>query len=151
MEKTSNSVVARGWLAVGLLGIAAVAGACGGGGGTDAAVASDAGPIDCSGGDVAAGMTATTSRACAGCHGADLGGALMGTPGPNLTSDAISGWSDDALARSILDGIDDGGAPLCMSMTRYRLAGMTTTEACNIVAYLRSLAPITRDVADTCM
>ena len=43
------------------------------------------------------------------------------------------------------------GAPLCMSMTRYRLAGMTTTEACNIVAYLRSLAPITRDVADTCM
>ena len=149
-EMTSN--VARGLLVAAALSSAALYGACGPGGGSDAAVAPDAAPpAECSGGDVTMGRMATTTRGCASCHGADLGGAVSGTPGHNLTSTNLGSWTDGELTRAILDGVDDEGATLCTSMTRFRVARMTGEEVCNIVAYLRSLDPITRDVADTCM
>ena len=146
----SNSLVSR-WLVVGgLLGVAALFGACGGGGNTDAAVAPDAVIVDCASGDAAAGRVAVGMRACASCHAADLGGATTGTPGGNLTPHGLSSWSDREIAEAILHGTGQSGM-LCTSMTRFGPAGMTATEACNIVAHLRSLDPITRDIPDTCM
>ncbi len=149
-EKGSN--VAR-WLVIAAgLCAASLYGACGPGGGADAAVAPDAAPpTDCSSGDVTMGRMASAMRGCASCHGADLGGAVSGTPGQNLTSSNLGSWTDGELTRAILDGVDPAGNPLCSSMTRFRVTRMTGDEVCNIVAYLRSLDPITRDVADTCM
>ncbi len=135
-----------------VLSIAALAGACGPGGNPDAAPPADAvAPADCSSGDAMAGRVAVGMRACSSCHSADLGGATTGTPGPNLTSTNLGTWTDQQITSAILDGQGTGGEPLCSAMTRFRIARMTGTEVCNIVAHLRSLAPITRDVADTCM
>ncbi len=135
-----------------LFTVLALLGACGGGGSTDAAVAPDAAvPRDCSAGDAAAGERAVASRGCAGCHGTDLGGATRGSPGQNLTPSHLEVWSDFEIAAAILDGRGRDGAPLCPSMTRFRALGMTGAQTCDVVAHLRSLAPITRDVVDTCM
>jgi mono/diheme cytochrome c family protein len=149
-EKGSN---VGGWFVIAAgLGLASLAGACGPGGGADAAVTPDAAPpADCSSGDVAMGRMASTMRGCAACHGADLGGAVSGTPGQNLTSSNLGDWTDAEMTRAILDGIDDEGATLCTSMPAFRTSRMTGEEVCNIVAYLRSLDPVTRDVVDTCM
>jgi len=144
----------RVWVALSLLVTvhAALLGACGGGGSTDAAVAPDGpGPQDGSAGDAAAGERAVMTRGCAGCHGSDLGGATRGSPGQNLTSTNLAAWSDGEIAAAILDGRGRDGAPLCVSMTRFRALGMTAVQTCDVVAHLRSLAPITRDVVDTCM
>lgn len=150
----SDGLGARVWLSVLLLlaGASGILGACGGPGGSDAAVAPDAAvPRDCAAGDAAAGARAVTMRGCAGCHGADLGGATRGAPGQNLSPTNLGAWSDFELAAAILDGRGQDGAPLCASMTRFRSVGMTGDQVCDVVAHLRTLAPITRDVADTCM
>lgn len=107
--------------------------------------------LDCSSGSTTAGAAAVTTRGCASCHGADLGGALTGTPGSNLTPSGVGAATDGELAAAILDGRSLDGSPLCVSMLRYRTAGMTEAQACDIVAHLRSLAPVTRSVPDTCM
>lgn len=152
MTRESGSSTVRG-IAVGIfLSVAALSGACGPGGNPDAAPAADAAPpADCSSGDAMAGRVAVGMRACTSCHSADLGGATTGTPGPNLTPMNLGSWTDQQITTAILDGDDSDGEPLCSSMTRFRRIGMTGTEVCNIVAHLRSLDPIARDVADTCM
>ncbi len=152
MTTQSGSLFARA-VGVGVFfSMAALAGACGPGGNPDAAAPVDAAaPADCSSGDAAAGRVAVGMRACASCHAADLGGATTGTPGPNLTSTNLGGWSDQQITSAILDGEDEAGDRLCTSMTRFRIAGMNGTEVCNIVAHIRSLDPIAREVPDTCM
>lgn len=151
MVAASGSWIARG-VVVGMITTSALVGACGPGGGADAAAAPDAVvPADCASGDAAAGRVAVGMRACTSCHAADLGGATTGTPGPNLTPTNLEGWSDHEIARAILDGEDETGERLCTSMTRFRIARMEATEVCNIVAHLRSLDPIAREVPDTCM
>lgn len=136
------------WFAAALT-LSSLAIGCGpGDNGTDAAITPDAAPVNCSTGDVTGGRAATARRACTSCHGADLGGATSGTPGPNLTT--LDDWSDQEITRAILDGVDEDGSPLCASMTRFRAIGVDATEACNIVAYLRSLDAVARDVPDTC-
>jgi hypothetical protein len=152
MRTQKNSTVAPWLVAAGLMSAAALLGACGpSGGGSDAAVSPDAAAVDCSGGDAAMGRMAVTMRGCASCHSTDFGGAVSGTPGPNLTPSELGGWTDAQITRAFLDGVDDENETLCTSMPRYRALGMTSQEACNIVAHLRSLSPIDRDVADTCM
>lgn len=143
---------ARVWLSVWMMVGATALGACGGGGSTDAAVVPDAPvPADCAGGDASRGAMAVAMRGCAGCHGTDLGGATRGTPGQNLTSTNLGSWTDHEIATAILDGRDLTGTPLCTSMPRFRVLGMTGAQACDIVAHLRALPDVTRDVTDTCM
>jgi hypothetical protein len=152
MTSQSGSFVARVVVVGVFLSVAALVGACGPGDSPDAAAPVDAtAPADCSSGDAAAGRVAVGMRACSSCHAADLGGATTGTPGPNLTPTNLGGWSDQQLTSAILDGVDDDGGRLCTSMTRFRIARMSGTEVCNIVAHLRSLDPIARDIPDTCM
>lgn len=115
---------------------------------TDAAVTPDAfvAEVDCTDGDATAGETAATS-ACTTCHGADLGGNDTGTgvPGPNLTPTELDGWTDGQLVTAILDGTDDEGVTLCSSMTRFRSLH-DEAWACDVVAYLRTIDSVTRDV-----
>jgi mono/diheme cytochrome c family protein len=109
---------------------------------------------------VAAGQAAVTSRDCASCHQDESGSVLAGstTPQPgtsaypqNLTPDptGVGEWSDDQLVKAILDGIDDENEPLCPPMPHYRDEGMTETEARNIVAYLRTLPAVSREIPES--
>jgi hypothetical protein len=71
---------------------------------------------------------------------------------PNLTPDKDTGlgnWTDDQIKAAILDGKDDEGATLCSVMLRYRTLGLTDQDAQNITDYLRSLAPVSRDIPET--
>jgi hypothetical protein len=90
-----------------------------------------------------------TTRGCAGCHGEDLAGGTLGISGRNLTQ--LGGWSDAEITNAILRGTDRGGRPLCDAMARYETLGMSPMAACDVVAYLRSLPPIERDIPDTCL
>ena len=127
---------------------------CGNGGSTSTDAGAPDAPIHCASGSATAGQTLVTGRACASCHGADLGGgvasARLTNPGPNLTPAQLAGWTDDQIATAVLDGIDDEGAALCTSMYRYRNMRMTETEACNVAAYLRTIPAVTRTVANNC-
>lgn len=133
--------------------------ACGNGGGTDGGRPpgdSGAGPVDCTGATAAMGMgPAMTSCGIASCHNTDFAGlrGAVGIASRNLTPDAtgLMGWTTAEIARATLDGIDRRGASLCTSMVRYRSVGMTPAQACNIAAYLQSLAPISNAVTDSCM
>lgn len=109
---------------------------------------------------VAAGQAAVATRACATCHQDDSPGILAGSTIPvpetsayglNLTPDAtgVVEWSDDQLVRAILDGIDDEDELLCPQMPRYRTQGMSTTEAQSIVAYLRTLPAVSREIPES--
>ena len=103
------------------------------------------------------GAVYVTRRGCANCHqpsepgAATLSGnetALLGrVHAPNLTPDRRTGlgaWSDDQIARAIRDGFALGGAPLCLQMPRF--SRMSDHEVVAIIAYLRSLPPVTHDV-----
>jgi mono/diheme cytochrome c family protein len=95
------------------------------------------------------GAEAVERGGCAGCHGGpSLGGSdtpVTGTMsyGPNLTPDdmtGLGGWTDEQITRAIRMGIDDEGQPLCPAMPRYEQ--MTDEDARLLVAYLRSLPPV---------
>ncbi|MFX5464562.1 hypothetical protein ABTD44_19505, partial [Acinetobacter baumannii] len=61
---------------------------------------------------------------------------------PNLTPDPTTGlgcWTDDEIARAILDGIDDQGQTLCPIMPRFSDAGIGEAGARALVAFLRSI------------
>lgn len=115
--------------------------------GTDAA---EPPHVDCAAGSADRGESSVSTRGCRSCHNADLGGAVAGAPGRNLTPANLSGWSDAEIAHAILDGVTNDGEVLCEVMTRFRGAGMNDAEACDIVAYLRSIPPVERTVVDTC-
>jgi hypothetical protein len=142
--------------------------ACGGGRAASPAAsdAPDAAPPDASAIDTGvAGISAAErgaafvrARGCAGCHQSDdpADGVLSGrtTPfagtdayGANLTPDVetgLGGWSDDAVTDAIRTGVDDEGIALCAPMPHFR--DMTDEEARAIVAYLRALPPVNRDI-----
>jgi mono/diheme cytochrome c family protein len=103
---------------------------------------------------------------CAGCHsphdwkshgapipaGAEGSGEVMplnGVPGtivaPNLTPDRETGsgtWTDDQLARSILEGIGHDGRTLFPMMPYDRFRTMSDVDLASIVVYIRSLPPV---------
>ena len=128
--------------------VAALAGC---GGEMDVAFDVDAGDY------VALGKQSVDQRKCATCHeDSASAGTLSGsmTPvagtmtfGGNLTPDVatgIGGWADVAIVRAMRAGVDDTSRELCPSMTRY--PAMSDVEARAIVAYLRSLLPVSRAV-----
>jgi mono/diheme cytochrome c family protein len=97
-------------------------------------------------------------RGCPTCHTAGhktLAGnvtAVMGTFAypANLTPDrstGIGGWADEQIIRAIRYGFDDGNEELCPTMPRFD--GMGDTEAEAIVAYLRSLPPVTNSIPES--
>jgi cytochrome c553 len=118
------------------------------------------GPSGAGGGEaaVAAGEALVQNQACGSCHsgskGAFAGGDAPkgGVYGPNLTPDmdtGIGGWTDEQIKRAIASGKDDEDASLCGSMPRF--STLSDTDLSDIVAYLRSLAPVKNEVPEgTC-
>jgi mono/diheme cytochrome c family protein len=88
------------------------------------------------------------ASACTGCHGVDLAGssaAIDGIYAPNLTPDVQTGlgsWSDEQVKNAILTGTDDQGSALCTTMPRF--STLSDDGALALVAYLRSVDPISR-------
>jgi hypothetical protein len=122
------------------------------------AVACGSNGYDLDGGDqITVGAAFAKQRQCASCHQAsatDMPMAGQTSPvagtmayGSNLTPDVdtgIGGWADVEVVRAMRAGVDAHQQPLCPSMPLY--ADMTDVEAYAIVAYLRSLPPVARQV-----
>lgn len=122
----------------------------GGDGGGDAATG-----IDCTGADAAAGETpAIQTCGISSCHNPDFAGqrGSIGFASSNITPDetGLAEWTVGEIATATLDGITPDGEVLCGIMIRYRSAGMTEQEACDISAYLKTVEPIDNEVEDTC-
>jgi len=107
-------------------------------------------------GSVSAGQTAVTDLKCAGCHGADFAGSttpLRNTTAvypKNLTPDKTTGigtWTDAQIKAAFITGVDDEGATLCSKMPRF--STVTDTQAADIIAYLRSLPAVSKQIPDT--
>ena len=111
----------------------------------------DAGP------EAAIGAQFVQQRGCPTCH-QDNGGfgtlsgndvAVTGTEAfpANLTPDrtsGIGGWADEQIVRAFRFGVDATGAELCPTMPRFDAIGDVEADA--IVAYLRSLPSVTREI-----
>jgi mono/diheme cytochrome c family protein len=105
-----------------------------------------------------------------GCHGPNLAGYKAGGPtelpasapfgelfsGPfgsvsasNITPDTATGvgnWTDDQLVSAIRDGIDDQGHPLYPIMPYMSYHFMSDSDVRDLVAYLRTVAPVSNAV-----
>lgn len=91
---------------------------------------------------------------CTNCHGADLAGQLLGDDpwigrlaAPNLTRGrgGVGSLSDERLVRSIRYGVGRDGRPLVMMPAQY-LRNLSDGDLGAIIAYLRSLPPIDREL-----
>jgi hypothetical protein len=106
---------------------------------------------------IARGDAWVREHACRDCHASAADGVLEGRDGgvarpggPNLTPDVETGlgaWSDEQILGALTRGVDDEGEPLCSTMPRYAL---TDDVAKDVIAYLRSLAPVRSDVVPRC-
>lgn len=93
---------------------------------------------------------------CVECHGIDFaGGTMINDPpigvllGKNLTSgkgSAVAGYTPADWDRIVRHGIKRGGLPTFMPSVDF--VAMTDHELSDIVAYIRSLPPIDREVPD---
>ncbi len=129
---------------------------------TDAADAACA-PIDAAlldAAQVSLGRDIVKYWSCEGCHsqgmsGNDIGVSWQGSGRaypPNLTPDPETGlgcWSPLQIENAILHGIDDQGRRLCPPMPIFAEAGVDTAGAAAVVAFLRSLPPVSHRVPDT--
>lgn len=88
---------------------------------------------------------------CKGCHGPDLGGALIGgappdwPPAPNLTPDPETGlgpWSQEDFFRALREGTRPDGSAIDPVMPWRNTAEMTDLELSAIWAYLRSVPAV---------
>ncbi len=74
----------------------------------------------------------------------------MGFPGkfyaPNITPYALEKWSDGELLRAITAGVDNEGNALFPVMGYHRFGKMDREDVYSIIAYLRTLLPIAKDV-----
>lgn len=106
------------------------------------------------------GKSYVAERGCPTCHEpSDHAGTLAGDLAPvkgtlafpaNLTPDratGIGGWADIQIVRAMRFGVDDEGEELCLTMPRF--SAMGDAEAATIVAYLRSLPPVTRAIPES--
>jgi cytochrome c553 len=119
----------------------------------------DTGPVpSLAGGDSARGAhLVTTVSICTRCHGPDLGGQIMvdnpvfRLAAPNLTR-GIGGrpasWSEADWNRAIRHGVGGRGNPLVV-MPAEVYAAMSDQDLRAVVAYLRSIRPVDRDVGRT--
>ncbi|HET7229217.1 MAG TPA: c-type cytochrome [Longimicrobium sp.] len=101
---------------------------------------------------------ATAIGKCVDCHGGDLGGKVFIDAGPlgtviasNLTTGrggVISRYSDGQLERAIRHGIDaDGRALAIMPSADYSVMSDTDVQA--LIAYLRTVPPVDRELPST--
>lgn len=108
-------------------------------------------------GDVSAGAQSVKTRKCVNCHTSAMSGQTSPLPyaadptvelyPPNLTPDIATGigsWTDEQLATAIREGQDETGLELCPQMNHF--STMTDYEVNSIVAYLRSLPPVSQKV-----
>jgi mono/diheme cytochrome c family protein len=114
-----------------------------------------------SSGDAKQGEALVMQYACGSCHQSTQAsdGTLSGqtTPqagtmayGANITPDTAAGigaWTDEQIIRSIRDGVDDEGKPLCPTMPRHK--DLTDSQLQSIVAYLRSLPAVARQIPES--
>ena len=108
-------------------------------------------------GDATAGLTAVTKYGCKSCHGADMSGSTTVYPGTkayaaNLTPDKETGlgdWDTATIKTAVLTGKDDEGKQLCSTMPMFQDMKMTDTEANDIVAYLKSLTAVKKEVPES--
>jgi hypothetical protein len=129
----------------------------------------DSGPLDEA--SVAAGLNFIRATGhCYRCHqpDPDAGITLSGNDNsvvdggavypPNLTPEPLTGlgcWSNDQIATAILYGVDNRGLTLCRVMPRWgRPFGdggppLNDASVLNVVAFLRSLAPVFHEVCET--
>jgi mono/diheme cytochrome c family protein len=158
----------RALLGLGNLFALALASACSSstssplGGGPTGGGGGDAGDPCPTGTAASDGKGYVASRNCAKCHNADMAGsqtaltsAQIGTTipsnvylyPPNLTPDQTTGigsWSDTDIKFAIIHGVDNTGANLCPQMQHY--VGMCDNEATGIVAYMRSLPAVSKQI-----
>jgi hypothetical protein len=133
------------------------------------AACSDKDSYDLDGGDiVTVGSLFVEQRGCPDCHQSSdpKDGKLSGQTVPrpntmaypaNLTPDHTTGigdWADIEIVRAMRYGIDNENEPLCPPMPHFDgnrpdLPLMTDLEARAIVAYLRSLPPVTRPIPES--
>ncbi|HEY1537688.1 MAG TPA: cytochrome c [Polyangiaceae bacterium] len=89
---------------------------------------------------------------CGGCHTATAGSELAGNPAfknstlpaPNLTPDAtgIGSWTDAQIMNAFRNGINDKGRHLDSAMPYWQFHNMSDADALAVVAFLRSLPPV---------
>jgi len=100
---------------------------------------------------------ATSISKCVECHGADLGGQVLADVPPfrlvatNITSGrggVLPDRSDDDLLRAVRHGIGVGGRPLVLMPAR-NYWPMGDNDAGALVAYLRSVPPVDRELPAT--
>lgn len=107
-------------------------------------------------GDARAGQHIVMVRnGCAECHGQDLsGGRVIDDPAmgkvyaPNLTPAALKDWSDGEIARAIRHGVGKRNQALLI-MPSEDYIHLSETDLANVVAYLRSLAPVAKPREET--
>lgn len=92
---------------------------------------------------------------CTKCHGEDLAGkaVIWSAPvariwGANLTPAGLAGWSDGEIARAIHDGIGKDGRALVLMPSR-NFQWISRRDVADMVAYLRTLAPVARAARPT--
>lgn len=143
-----------------------VAGADGGGANGDAGAGGEGGAEETPDPDAATwspylrGALAVQSRGCPSCHQSGnpddgvLSGQLLPVPGTrifgkNLTPDpetGIGGLTDTQIIRMLRQGKDEENKSLCNVMPRYTDMGVDEEES--ILAYLRALRPVHREIPD---
>jgi hypothetical protein len=120
----------------------------------------DAGGVGDAGraGDPMRGLMVVTANSCATatlCHGADLGGSnTIPVPGTrvfpqNVTPDVqtgIGGWTDAQIEAAVRTGVDASGRTLCPTMPRFTT--LTAQQMADLIAYLRSVPPVNREVPE---
>ncbi|MEI9942530.1 MAG: c-type cytochrome [Pseudomonadota bacterium] len=97
---------------------------------------------------------------CGGCHtaaasgSAELGGNPLfknsTLPAPNLTNDptGIGEWTDAQVMNAFRNGIDDEGRHLDPIMPYWLFHNMSNDDALSVVAFLRSLPPVSATVGE---
>lgn len=74
----------------------------------------------------------------------------MGFPGnfyaPNITPYALGNWTDGELFRAITTGVNKNGRALFPVMAYHRFGRMDKDDIYSIIAYLRTLPPVKKDV-----
>jgi mono/diheme cytochrome c family protein len=77
----------------------------------------------------------------------------MGFPGefyaPNITPYGVGDWTDGELLRAITAGVDKEGKALFPVMGYHRFGKMDKEDVYSIIAYLRTLQPIKKDIAES--
>ncbi len=107
---------------------------------------------------IARGARLVIARACGSCHGDDLGGKVFAEAkpfailsGPNLTSGRggrTPPRTDAEWERAIRHGVRRGGTPLIV-MPSELFHGITDDEMAAMIAYLKQVPPVDREVQPT--